>query len=244
MKENKYDNDDFFEAYSKFPRSVEGLSAAGEWHELKRMLPDLKKKHILDIGCGFGWHCIYAAECGADSVLGIDISDKMLTVAKEKTTFSNIRYMKMAMEDIDFSPNSFDVVISSLAFHYTSDFKDICQRVNQCLSKNGDFVFTIEHPIFTACETQDWNYDSEGNPINWPVDNYFYEGKRDTIFLGEHIVKYHRTLTTYINTLLQTGFAITGIVEPQPAKHLLDTIPEMHDELRRPMMLIISTKKI
>lgn len=67
-----------------FPRSVAGLSAAGEWHELRRMLPDFKGKRVLDIGCGFGWHCIYAAEQGAKEVIGTDISEKMLAVAREK----------------------------------------------------------------------------------------------------------------------------------------------------------------
>ena len=86
MKENKYDNDEFFAQYSKFPRSVDGLTAAGEWHELRKMLPDFAGKRVLDIGCGFGWHCMYAAEHGAASVIGTDISEKMLAVAREKTS--------------------------------------------------------------------------------------------------------------------------------------------------------------
>lgn len=86
MKENKYDNEQFFEAYKQFPRSAQGLSAAGEWHELQKMLPDFQGKRVLDIGCGFGWHCIYAAQNGASYVLGTDISEKMLEVAREKNT--------------------------------------------------------------------------------------------------------------------------------------------------------------
>lgn len=243
MKENKYDHDQFFEEYSRFPRSVEGLSAAGEWHELKAMLPDFKGKRVLDIGCGFGWHCIYAAEQGAAYVLGTDISEKMLTVAREKTTFANVDYRRLAMEDLDFPPDSFDIAISSLAFHYTPDFRDICKRVNQCLASAGAFVFSVEHPVFTAQGRQDWFYDGDKNPAHWPVDNYFTEGKRDAVFLGEHITKYHKTLTTYLNTLLLTGFSITGIMEPQPAAHLLDTVPGMRDEMRRPMMLLVSAVK-
>lgn len=244
MKENKYDNEKFFEEYSRFPRSVEGLSAAGEWHELKNMLPGFKGKRVLDIGCGFGWHCIYAAEQGAAYVLGTDISEKMLAVAREKTTSHNVEYRQIAMEDMDFAPDTFDVVISSLAFHYTPNFGAICRRVGDCLAPGGDFVFSVEHPIFTAYGSQDWHCDSTGNRSHWPVDNYFYEGKRDAVFLGEYMVKYHKTLTTYLNTLLQTGFAITGIVEPKPAEHLLDAVPGMRDELRRPMMLLVSARKI
>jgi len=243
LRENKYDDDRFFEEYSRFPRSVQGLSAAGEWHELKKLLPSFKEKRVLDLGCGFGWHCIYAARQGASYVLGTDISEKMLAVARIKTAYPCIEYRQMAMEDMDFSANAFDVVISSLAFHYTSDFKDLCVKISACLTAGGHFVFSVEHPIFTAYGTQDWAYDMDGNRIHWPVDSYFFEGKRDTVFLGEHIIKYHKTLTTYLNTLLQTGFTITGIVEPQPAKHLLNTVSDMKDELRRPMMLLVSAKK-
>ncbi len=63
--ENPYDKKKFFEKYSRMDRSVKGLQGAGEWHELKKMLPDFKGKRVLDLGCGFGWHCRYAAENGA-----------------------------------------------------------------------------------------------------------------------------------------------------------------------------------
>ena len=82
MKENQYDDSHFFEQYSHFPRSVEGLSAAGEWHALKALLPDFRGKRVLDLGCGFGWHCRYAAEQGAAQVMGIDLSEKMLAKAE------------------------------------------------------------------------------------------------------------------------------------------------------------------
>jgi len=66
-------------------RSVNGLEAAGEWHELKKMLPNFQDKKVLDLGCGFGWHCGFAIENGANSVIGVDISQKMLSEAKNKT---------------------------------------------------------------------------------------------------------------------------------------------------------------
>lgn len=243
MKENIYDNIDFFEKYSKFPRSVKGLSAAGEWHELRKMLPDFKGKRVLDIGCGFGWHCNYAAKNGAAKVIGTDISEKMLDVAREKTTSSVVEYQKVAMEDMQYEPESFDVIISSLAFHYTPDFNLICSKIANFLRPQGMLVFSVEHPIFTAYGSQDWIYDKNGSPMYWPVDNYFTEGMRKATFLGETVVKYHKTLTTYLNTLLKHGFTITAMVEPQPENSLLDDVPDMRDELRRPMMLLVSAQK-
>ena len=62
------------------------------------------------------------------------------------------------------------------------------------------------------------------------------------MILGEKVTKFHRTLTTYLNTLLLNGFIISQIVEPQPPENMMD-IPGMKDEMRRPMMLIVSANK-
>ena len=51
---NEYDQERFFEEYAKMSRSREGLSAAGEWHQLKPLFPSLLGKAVLDLGCGYG----------------------------------------------------------------------------------------------------------------------------------------------------------------------------------------------
>jgi len=94
MKQNKYDGKVFFEKYSKMDCSTKGLAGAGEWKTLQKLLTDSKDKRLLNLGCGFGWHCQHAIEHGAKAVTGVDISEKMLTVAKEKTD-SKIRYFQM-----------------------------------------------------------------------------------------------------------------------------------------------------
>lgn len=243
MKENKYDDERFFGQYSQMSRSVQGLRGAGEWHELKKMLPDFNGKRVLDLGCGFGWHCRYAIERGATFALGIDLSGKMLDKAREINPSPLIEYKRIAIEDFDFAPNSFDIVISSLTFHYLESFDTVCTEVYKCLTQEGVFVFSVEHPVFTAYGNQDWIYDSEGKPAHWPVDHYFQEGIRHARFLGEDVTKYHKTLTTYVNGLIKAGFCITHLVEPQPDESMLDTVPGMRDELRRPMVLLIAARK-
>lgn len=242
MKENKYDNDEFFKKYSEMSRSKDGLKGAGEWSELQKVLPDFAGKRVLDLGCGYGWHCLYAAQNGAEYVLGTDISEKMLEVAKEKNGHENIEYRRGAMEDLDFPEASFDVIVSSLAFHYVKDFKSLAEKISLWVKPGGDFVFSVEHPVFTSQGTQDWYYDADGTILHFPVDRYYYEGERDAVFLGTHVTKYHRTLTTYLNTLLVNGFCLEHIIEPQPPEEMLD-VPGMLDEMRRPMMLIVGAKK-
>lgn len=52
MLQNEYDHEKFFAEYAKMPRSREGLTAAGEWHQLQPLFPPLEGKRVLDLGCG------------------------------------------------------------------------------------------------------------------------------------------------------------------------------------------------
>lgn len=242
MKENKYDDQHFFQKYSEMSRSQQGLAGAGEWPELQKLLPDFRGMSVLDLGCGYGWHCKYATDHGAAQVLGTDISHRMLETAMRRNPGPNIEYRLSAMEELQFPNASFDVVLSSLALHYVADFAALVQNISRWLKPEGQFIFSVEHPVFTAYGSQDWYYDDQGNILHFPVDNYYLEGERAATFLGEQVVKYHRTLTTYLETLLTNGFQLQHVVEPQPAEHMMD-LPGMKDELRRPMMLLVSAKK-
>ena len=150
MKQNKYDEPEFFAEYSRMPRSIYGLAAAMEWAAFRALLPDLHNKRVLDLGCGFGWHCRYVHERGATKVVGIDLSEKMLERARATTRAPGIKYLRCAIKDIDFPANEFDIVISSLALHYVESFDRVCCKIHHCLTPKGLFLFSVEHPIFTA----------------------------------------------------------------------------------------------
>ncbi|MBM6839633.1 class I SAM-dependent methyltransferase, partial [Clostridium saudiense] len=100
MRENKYDNQEFFDKYSQMARSVYGLQGAGEWQTFRKMFPDLEDKKVLDLGCGFGWHCKYAIENNAREVVGVDSSEKMLAKAREINSDVKIEYIKSSIEEI------------------------------------------------------------------------------------------------------------------------------------------------
>ncbi|GAA4131160.1 class I SAM-dependent methyltransferase [Sphingobacterium kyonggiense] len=243
MKENKYDDPQFFQAYGKIQRSLEGLEGAGEWPVLRSMFPDVLGMHVLDLGCGYGWHCRYIIEKGANSVVGVDISEKMLEKAKEINGIKEVEYMQSALEDLQFSAHSFDFIFSSLTLHYLMDYEGFMASVYDWLKPGCRFVFSVEHPIFTAEGSQEWFKDEAGNLLHWPVDQYFKEGQRHPKFLDIELVKYHRTLSTYVQTLLKLGFELLEIQEPTPSKEKLAKDPAWRVELRRPMMLLISVKK-
>lgn len=189
MYENKYDEKVFFEKYGQMLRSQKGLAGAAEWGTLRGLLPSFEGKRVLDLGCGYGWHCIYAAQQGALRVVGVDISEKMLEIAREKTKEPQVEYLRLPMEEIAFEKESFDLVLSSLALHYVADFEGLLGKIHGLLVPGGTLVFSVEHPVFTAQGPQDWCYGEKGEILHYPVDSYFYEGERQAVFLGEPVVK-------------------------------------------------------
>lgn len=224
------------------PRSREGLSAAGEWHQLRPLFPVLRGRSVLDLGCGYGWHCRYALESGAVRVLGIDASEKMLEEARRRSAGPGIGYQLCSIEDYRYPERAWDCVVSNLALHYVRDLEEIFRKVWRTLVPGGVFLFNIEHPVFTAGVGQDWAYGPDGRPDHWPVDGYFRPGERLTHFLGCPVKKYHHTLTQILNGLMQSGFRLEVVEEAQPPREMLD-IPGMADELRRPMMLLVRGRK-
>ena len=99
-QQNIYDDEIFFEGYKKIRDNKINANNLFEIPTLFSMLPDLKNKRILDLGCGFGEHCKRFIECGAKRVVGIDISEKMLEVARNENSDPNIIYINMPMEKI------------------------------------------------------------------------------------------------------------------------------------------------
>jgi SAM-dependent methyltransferase len=243
MQQNKYDDPEFFERYSQMLRSAEGLDAAGEWPAFRALLPEFAGKSVLDLGCGFGWHCRYARAQGARQVIGVDASQKMLARAIADTNDPGIEYKQSAIEDAEFESGQFDLVLSSLAFHYLEIFDVLCRKIFNWLAAGGSFVFSVEHPMFTALAAQEWCLGPAGERRHWPVDDYQDEGIRHTNWMAGDVVKYHRTTASYVNNLIDCGFGIARLVEPSLAPERLARRPEWNDENRRPMFLLISAVK-
>ena len=212
-----YDSQTFFDQYSKMARSRQGLAGAGEWRQLEPLFPELRGKSVLDLGCGYGWHCKYAADHGAETVLGLDASERMIAEARARNAHPRVRYEVQAMDKYGYPGEAYDLVVCNLVLHYVEDLEAVYRNVLRTLRPGGVFLFNIEHP-------------------------YFFPGQRETVFLGQKVKKQHHTLTQILGGLLKTGFRLEAVEEAQPPADMLD-IPGMADELRRPMMLLVRAKK-
>jgi SAM-dependent methyltransferase len=239
MTQNIYDNDEFFAGYSRLPRSVAGLDGAPEWPALQALLPDLRGRKVLDLGCGFGWFCRWARESGAAHVLGIDVSEKMLTRAGATTPDTAITYTRADMERLALSPAAFDLVYSSLALHYVVNLAGLLSQIRRSLVQGGSLVFSVEHPIYTAPADPNWLVDADGRKV-WPVDRYLDEGPRSTDWLAKGVIKQHRTLATYVDLLLRSGFALSHLKEWGPTEEQIASRPALADERQRPPFLLVA----
>lgn len=244
-KQNIYDNAIFYEGYKKIRDNNINANNLFEIPALFSMMPDLKNKRVLDLGCGFGEHCKRFVENGASKVVGIDISEKMLKVAKEENSDAKITYINMAMEDLDQMKEQFDVVVSSLAFHYVEDFSGVVKSIYHILSDNGTFIFSQENPLCT-CHTggNRWTKDENGKKLYLNLANYGVEGERESVWFVDNVKKYHRTFSTIVNTLIETGFSIEKMIEPLPSGEILEKYPEYNDLFHKPDFLLIKMRKI
>lgn len=240
---SKYDDEQFFQEYAKMDRSQKGLQAAGEWHQLQLLFPGLEGKDVLDLGCGYGWHCEYAAKQKARKILGIDQSYQMISEARKKHTANNIDYRVCDLCSYEYPKDTWDLVVSNLVLHYVKDLEWVFEHVHQTLKPNGIFLLNIEHPVFTSGIHQDWIYDKQGKIQYWAIDDYFKPGERSTHFLGCEVKKQHHTLTQILMGLIHTGFELLVVEEAMPSMEMME-LPGMKDELRRPMMLLVKAKAI
>jgi len=243
-KQNIYDNNTFFEGYKKLRENKASANELFEIPALRSLLPNLEGKKVLDLGCGFGEHCVQYIQAGATKVVGIDISEKMLEVAKMENNDPRITYINTPMENISEIKETFDIVVSSLAIHYVEDFDILVQDVYEMLNDEGLFIFSQENPINTCYSSGDrWTKDEEGNKLFANLSNYSLEGERESKWFVDGVKKYHRTFSTIVNTLVKAGFQIEKMIEPVPTPELLKIYPDQKDLLHKPDFLLIKARK-
>lgn len=243
-QQNIYDNATFFEGYKKIRENALNANNLFEIPALFSMMPDLKGKRVLDLGCGFGEHCKLFVDYGAEKVIGIDISSRMLEVARQENCDPKIVYINMPMENIAQINESFDVVVSSLALQYVEDFVGVVKNIYTLLDTDGIFIFSQEHPLVT-CHSggSRWTRDENGEKKHVNLANYGVEGEREAKWFVDNVKVYHRTFSKIVNTLLEAGFSIENMIEPLPTLEMLERYPDYKDLLHKPDFLLMKVKK-
>lgn len=227
-QQNIYDNDKFFESFKEIRADEINFNDLIETPILLGMMPELKGKRVLDVGCGMGQHAGQYSDMGALSVLGTDISEKMLDFARENNSAENIEYMKLPFEELDKIEGEYDVVTSSLALDYAEDLCDVLKKINGLLIPGGKLVFSISNPISTA---YDGVYDrytrtEEGVRLYANLHNYNIEGLRKFRWCVDDYEVYHRRFSTLINNIVSAGFILEECRESSLPDEVIEKYPD------------------
>jgi SAM-dependent methyltransferase len=238
VSQNVYDDPEFHGAYRRLPRSREGLAGAPEWPTVATLLPDLAGLDVVDLGCGFGAFARWAAAQGA-RVDAFDLSERMLARAAELTPDgARITYRRADLDQLELRAAAYDLAYSALTLHYLSDLPRLLATVHAGLRPGGSLVLTVEHPVYTA-PTDVAFADVDGRRV-WPLDRYGEEGARARDWLVPGVRKQHRTFGTWVNSLVDAGFAIRRVVDWRPSSQQIAAQPDLAEEVDRPMFLIIA----
>lgn len=246
MMQNVYDNETFFTSYKQLRETDCNYNVLLEQPAMKELLPDLNGKAVLDLGCGFGINCMDFVNLGASSVVGVDISKRMLDYAQKNNSDNKIKYVNMSLENLSELYGTYDLIYSSLCFHYVKDFEKLFYDVSNHLNENGSLLFSVDHPIIT-CSDSDAGRDLRklnGKPYAYAINNYCNEkDKRVRKWFVDGFYEYHHSFSTIINALSDAGLIIKKVVEPTPDDYALSKRPGLCKIFDRPAFLIIKAGK-
>jgi SAM-dependent methyltransferase len=198
----------------------------------------------LDLGCGASHLARHLATTGAAEVVGVDLSERMLALARAEWAHPRVTYQQAAVEEVAFPPVRFDLVTSAPVLHYVDDYAGVVRRIAGWLAPGGVVVYSTEHPIFTARLPGDGRVlDPAGRRTRWGLDRYADEGAREESWFVPGVRKVHRTFAALINGLPDAGLVVERVVEPMPGEPWLRDHPQAHDERRRPMLLLVRARK-
>ncbi|MFC6291533.1 class I SAM-dependent methyltransferase [Macrococcus epidermidis] len=244
MSQNIYDNEHFYKGYTKIRNNKLSYNEMIEMPVMKEELPDIKGKTVLDIGCGMGKFIQYMLELNPKQIVGLDISNNMISYAKEHVNDERVSFVVSDILSYE-TDIKFDVIVSSLAFHYIEEYEALVLKLFGMLNNGGILQFSTEHPVTTATKQEEiWSH-VESKFNHYKLDHYFEESARPIEWLDTEVIRYHRTIGTLMNTLIENGFQIERVIDTGNTEISRKFWDEEHimKVNHRPPFLVIKAKK-
>ncbi|MFD8636601.1 class I SAM-dependent methyltransferase [Streptomyces sp. NPDC059533] len=214
---NSYDS--FAEAYSAENEN----NLVNAYYERPAMLAlagDVTGRRILDAGCGSGPLSAALRDRGAD-VTGIDVSARMLELAKRRLGDDAALHVADLRDPLPFDDGAFDDVVASLVLHYLEDWGPTLAELRRVLRPGGRLIASVDHP-FVAYTIKD------PRPDYFATTDYSF----DWTFNGQSVPMrfWRRSLQAMTDAFTTAGFRLSGISEPQPDPAARDLFPDdFHD---------------
>ncbi len=207
------------------------------------MLPDVSGRLGLDVGCGEGTNTRQVAERGA-KMMAVDVSPRFVAhaIEAERREPRGIEYGVASGQALPFANASFDFVTSFMCMMDLPDPATALSEIRRVLRPGGFFQFSITHPCFNTPHRKNLR-DESGKTYAIEVGKYYdgTDGRVDRWIFGaapaserERFEKFavpffHRTLSDWINIIVDAGLTIERVGEPQVSEELARQRPEMQD---------------
>jgi SAM-dependent methyltransferase len=235
-----YDDADVFATYMRSRQRDETPNDTLERPDLLDLLGEAAGRRVLDLGCGDAQIGRELLAAGAASYLGVEPSTNMVQAGTATLAGTAGQITHATIEAWDYPAGAFDLAISRLALHYVEDVATTFRRVFGTLSPGGRLVFSVEHPVITSFSLA---LDGGGQRQAWTVDDYHVQGRRVTHWLGGEVVKYHRTVETYVGALLGAGFTLEALREGSPRRAAFLREETYRRRQRIPLFLLLAGGK-
>jgi len=205
------------------------------------MLPHVDGLTGIDIGCGEGANTRAVADLGA-RMTAVDISPTFVRHALSRHADADIRFLVASAVDLPFVDESFDFATSFMCLMDLGETAEALAEAYRVLKPGGFLQFSITHPCFDtphrrnlrdaegrtyAIEIGGYFSDSDGEVMEW-----FFGAAPDEAREGLKPFKtpiFRRTMSEWINLLIDTGFTIERLGEPTADEETVERVPSLQD---------------
>ncbi|MCJ7544545.1 MAG: class I SAM-dependent methyltransferase [Phycisphaerae bacterium] len=229
---------------------------------MDEVMPPVANLAVLDIGCGEGVHTRRLAERGA-RVVGVDSSREMIATAQRQEAERplDIAYRCAPGNDLSaFADEAFDAVVSFMAMMDMADYAGCICEVARVLKPGGWLQYAITHPCMDS-PIMGKHCDEQGREIGRVVGNYFLlqpltDSQRIGRWFWHHapadrrpvarpfeIPRFFRTVSEYLNTVIQAGLVLMGLHEPYASDAAIAACPGVADTRIWPYLLVVQARR-
>lgn len=196
---------------------------------------EVRGKHVIDFGCGTGRYVRNLIDLGAASITGIDQSQSMLAIAKEKVGATlKTRFIYSSIEALPLEDASYDVGICNLTLSYSTNLKRAVGEMCRVLRPHATLLVSDLHPIQKS--------------LRWK--RTFTSSQSDQSSITYNIQHHDYSLEDYIESFEKNYFVIDKMSEPQIDTSILSVFEKfnMREAFNRycgtPILFIFKLHKI
>ncbi len=221
------------------------------------LLPGVSGQRGLDIGCGEGYNARLLARQGA-RLAAIDVASVFVSHARQAEVQEplGIGYNVASAVESPFPDGTFDFATAFMSLMDIPETGSVIAEAYRVLKPGGFLQFSISHPCFDtphrrnlrddrgrtyAIEVGDYFQNLEGHVSEW-----IFSAAPEKEIAGLPLFKtprFTRTLSQWLNLLIDTGFSLERLGEPRPSDALVREHPNLQDAQVVAYFLIVRARK-